>query len=295
MFEKVRSLFGSGGVDTREVSGARNLVVRGFAESHPGMAREVNEDRVALHLRGLAQADRATLAVVADGMGGSRGGEVASELAIQLIPRLFFESTLGMPQALEQAIQTAGREIFEHARRNPTLEGMGTTCVALAIDPPFAWVAWVGDSRLYLIREGRLMQLTEDHSVVQEMVRRGLLTPDEAVHHSDRNLVTRSLGVHQSVEVGEREKPLLLKSGDAFLLCSDGLTDMLQAQDLLSAIEGVPVDIACKSMIWEANRRGATDNVSAIVLTLSEPGSGGGGDLSATREFNLSRLFKETR
>jgi serine/threonine protein phosphatase PrpC len=124
MFEKVRSLFGSGPVDTRELSDARNLVVRGFAESHPGMTREVNEDRVALHLLGSsllasnlrepdrrepAQADRATLAVVADGMGGSRGGEVASELAIQLIPRLFFESTAGVALALEQAIQTAGR------------------------------------------------------------------------------------------------------------------------------------------------------------------------------------------
>jgi protein phosphatase len=148
---------------------------------------------------------------------------------------------------------------------------------------------------LYLVRDGKLVQLTEDHSVVQEMVRSGLLTDEQASRHDDRNLVTRSLGVHKKVEVGIREEPFLLRSGDQFLLCSDGLTDVLTSADLLSAIQSVPVDIACKSLISEANRRGASDNVSAIVLTLTEPGSAGKADLAPTREFHLSKDLRETR
>ncbi len=295
MFEKVRSLFGSGHANARELAAARNLVVRGFAESHPGMARQVNEDRVALHVPQPYRPDRATLALVADGMGGVRGGDTASELAIQMIPRLYFESADSPGRALEQAIQTTGREIYAQAQRNPHLEGMGTTCAALVVIPPYAWVAWVGDSRVYLVRGGKLAQVTEDHSVVQEMVRKGLLTQDEADHHDDRNLVTRSLGVHRKVEVEVREEPLTLRAGDGFLLCSDGLTDVLTAEDLLTAIQGVPVDIASKTLISEANRRGATDNISAIVLTLTEPASAGITDLAATREYDISKRLRQTR
>ena len=293
MFDRVRSMFNPAQEDPPEIDAARNLEVRGFSDSHPGAVRPMNEDRVALHIPQPYRPEQPTLALVADGMGGARGGEVASELAIQLIPRLFFASNASPERALEQAIQSAGREIFEHARRKPELNGMGTTCVATVIIPPYAWVAWVGDSRLYLIRAGRLMQLTEDHSVVQEMVRKGMITEDEAAHHSDKNLVTRSLGVHKSVEIGARAKPVQLQPGDSLLLCSDGLTDVLMPEDLVSAIDAIPVDIACKSLISEANRRGAGDNVSAIVLSISPPSSSA--DLLATREFDATKVRRITR
>src|SRR5262249_55896525 len=151
---------------------ASNLAVEGFAHTDAGTVRSVNEDSVALHF-GVPGGSSATLALVADGMGGTSGGAIASDIAAKSIPRLFFESTLKPKKALERAIVSAGRQIWEVAQQNPELEGMGTRCVALVISPPLAWAAWVGDSRLYVVRDAAIARLTRDHSVVEEMIRSG--------------------------------------------------------------------------------------------------------------------------
>ena len=268
-----------GGVDsaTRQVPALAPVEILVAVESHVGRVRTVNED--AVFIARPTPAEGATsgsvLALVADGMGGSEGGEVASRIASECISRLYLSSARRGPKALRSAIQGANAEIHSRAQQNQALRGMGTTCVVLAIDPPIAWAAWVGDSRLYLIREGKIFQMTQDHSVVQEMVRRGMLSPEQAAAHEERNLVTRALGCHPKVDVAVWDDPFALRQGDRFLLSTDGLHDLLPDPDLLEIVRSASIDVACAGLIAEANRRGGHDNISAVLVEVAEPRSSG--------------------
>jgi protein phosphatase len=243
-----------------------------WADSHVGRVRTVNEDSVYFtQPENAVQSDgRGVLAMVADGMGGSQGGAVASQIASSRIPALYFDSGVAAPKALRRAMQAANSEIYERAKQEAHLAGMGTTCVALALNPEIAWVAWVGDSRLYLIRDGKIFQMTEDHSVVQEMVRRGLLTASQAVAHEERNLVTRALGSHRKVEVAVWDQPFPVRIGDRFLLCTDGLHDLLPDADVLDIAGSAAIDVSCSALIAEANRRGGHDNISVVLVEVTD-------------------------
>jgi PPM family protein phosphatase len=253
--------------------------VEAAVRSDIGRLRQRNED---------AYLVKDSLFVVADGMGGHRGGDVASSLALETI-----ES--GAPddvtlQGLVEDIKRANQAVLERGEADRNLRGMGTTITALLVEDGRAHVAHVGDSRAYLLRDGALQQLTEDHTLVQRMVREGRLTEDEAAHHPQRSVLTRALGVEEEVPVDELT--LDVHSGDRLLLCTDGLTTMIdrgRIQKILA--REMDPQAACDKLIDAANRAGGDDNITVIVLDFVEDGSDPGS--TPTRSSAVSREARD--
>jgi serine/threonine protein phosphatase PrpC len=234
------------------------------ASTDVGMIRQGNEDNF------FAEADdRRGVFVVADGMGGHAAGEVASEMAVQIIARhlLPLGSAVddGADALVIKAMQDANRAIFERMLAETDKQGMGTTASVMVLSDTGYLIGQIGDSRVYLLRDGALTQLTKDHSYVQEQVDAGLLTPEQARYHPYSNVITRCVGASDQVEADLFTGPV--RVGDVFLLASDGLTGMvddrrLQALLLARSGPGRIVD----SLIAEANGRGGLDNITAIVI-----------------------------
>jgi len=232
----------------------------------PGRVRGQNEDNIAF-------VPDAGLAVVADGMGGHQAGEVASKLAVDVITHHIIETLAdsGANGAAEiksvgEAIQLANRAIYDHARNQPEYAGMGSTVVVTLFYDDKLCVGHVGDSRLYRFRNNLLEQITQDHSVVQELVSRGLVTAEEARQSVNKNLVTRALGVDPAVTPDISEHAL--QDDDIYLLCSDGLNDVLADGDIeMMLIEHRrQLEDAVQHMIDMANDRGGPDNISVILI-----------------------------
>ncbi|WP_337171656.1 Stp1/IreP family PP2C-type Ser/Thr phosphatase [Gemmatimonas aurantiaca] len=238
----------------------------------PGCVRELNEDALLLRVPDSERAMRqhGVLALVCDGMGGHEAGEVASALARDTIVHTLDVNDTQLPDALVQAIQAANRAIHDAGRRQPALRGMGTTCCALILRDGAAWCAHVGDSRCYLLRGGDLLLMTEDHSAVMDMVRRGILSLEEARHHPDKNVISRALGSHASIEVSSWNHPFIVQPDDVFLLCSDGLYDLVSDEDIRTVMtHGLPhAQVACDRLIALARERGGLDNISAVIVHL---------------------------
>ena len=234
------------------------------ARSDVGMIRSGNEDNF------FAEADeRRGVFVVADGMGGHAAGEVASEMAVQIVARNLLGLATVLDRAaaekLEQAMRDANRAIYDRMLAEVDKQGMGTPASVLVLSDNQFLIGQIGDSRIYLLRDGALTQLTKDHSYVQEQVDAGLLTPEQARYHPYSNVITRCVGASESVEADIYEGEM--KPGDVFLLASDGLTGMvddrrLQAMLLARSGPGRIVD----ALIAEANGRGGLDNITAIVI-----------------------------
>ncbi|MBV8517570.1 MAG: Stp1/IreP family PP2C-type Ser/Thr phosphatase [Acidobacteria bacterium] len=204
------------------------------------------------------------LLIVADGMGGHRGGATASRLAAETVKAQFLGSeTRDIATALRQSLARANSRIYTEAQSNPELRGMGTTTSALAVRNGKGWLAHVGDSRIYRVRDGAIEQLTEDHSLVASMVREGLLTPAEAETHPRRNVLQRSMGVAEDVDIDVRG-PIELREGDTFILCSDGLHGLVKEPELRE-IAALPIENAAEEFLKRALDRGAPDNVTVIV------------------------------
>lgn len=241
------------------------------ASTDPGRVRPQNEDSCATFER----ADGARLLVVADGMGGHRGGATASRLTVDELGRAFAAADAVSDRWLDEAIRDANREVHAVAERDPNLVGMGTTVVAvLAVPDGEAWVAHVGDSRAYRLRDGVLEPLTEDHSVVAEMIRRGVLRPEEAATHPRRNEILRSVGVDATVE--PEITAVELRPGDRILLCSDGLCGVVPDDEIGALIAASSPEGAVAAAIEAANELGGPDNITAIVAAVEPPGAGSG-------------------
>lgn len=243
------------------------------AATDVGRKRSGNEDSYAVEVMAPA-GDRpgVTLLVVCDGMGGSNAGEVASRMTVDTVLRAFAEDpSPDAGEALGRAVQMANGEVWEHNRSRADLQGMGTTCTALAIRPEEAVVAHVGDSRAYLVRGGRIRQITQDHSLVAQLVARKQITPEEARKDPRRNVVTRSVGVAPAVEpdVVRLEEPP--RPGDTFLLCSDGLHGQLSDLDLARIASGESLERACRELIRLGNERGGPDNITVLLARLEAP------------------------
>jgi serine/threonine protein phosphatase PrpC len=225
-----------------------------------GRQRNANEDSFF---------SRAPIFVVADGMGGAQAGEVASKAAAEAFAG---ELAAAPPErVLRETIEAANRSIHEHARNDPGLAGMGTTITAVIVDPEAEEVAigHVGDSRAYRFRSGRLERLTRDHSLVEEMRRKGQLTEAQAEDHPQRSIITRALGPEPEVEVDLQTVPA--QAGDVFLICSDGLTTMLdddQIARLLSRASSMQT--AVRALVDEANRAGGRDNITVVLFRLED-------------------------
>jgi serine/threonine protein phosphatase PrpC len=232
-----------------------------------GRQRRDNEDNAYV---------RAPLFVVADGMGGAQAGEVASKLAVEEFHRELPQD--GTPEErLATRVQSANRRIYEVSRTEHEHAGMGTTLTAVYLDDVDLAVAHVGDSRAYIFRDGALTRLTQDHSLVEELVRRGKLTEEQAAEHPQRSIITRALGIELDVEVDTWTYPA--RAGDVVLMCSDGLTSMI-GEDQITEILGTEtnLDRAGERLIAEANEAGGRDNITVVLFRLEDLGSDAGVD-----------------
>lgn len=212
---------------------------------------------------------RAPIFVVADGMGGAQAGEVASKAAADAFDRDLPEAP--PEQVLRETIEAANRRIHDHARSDPSLAGMGTTITAAIVDAAGEEVAigHVGDSRAYRLRGGRLEQLTRDHSLVEELRRKGQLTEAQAEDHPQRSIITRALGPEPNVQVDVQTVPA--QAGDVFLLCSDGLTTMLPDERIAHLLGGAgSMTAAVRALVDEANEAGGRDNITALAFRLED-------------------------
>jgi protein phosphatase len=264
------------------------LPVTGTMLSHPGRVRELNEDVVAYALAGEAgtPAGHRTLALVADGMGGHAAGEVASRIAADTVLRLYFELKGSPPEVLAKCLTAANRAIHDHSRTDPRCAGMGTTCTVLALRDGAAFLAHIGDSRAYLLSGGKLRQVSDDHSLVAQLVREGALTEEEAARSPERNVIMRALGTEPLAEPTIWRRGYPLQAGDTFVLCSDGLSDLVDDATIGETVGHLPPFEACQALIDAALTAGGTDNVSVGVFVV-------GGDrlppdgLRATRPVEL--------
>ncbi len=234
-------------------------VAEHYAITDTGLQRRANEDSM------LA---RAPLFVVADGMGGAQAGEVASRIAVETFGedgRDFSDPE----QALTAHAHAANARIHELSHSDAAHAGMGTTLSAVYVGEQDVTIAHVGDSRVYCLREGELLRLTDDHSLVDELIRQGRLTPEEAEEHPQRSIITRALGPEASVEVDTRS--FKARAGDLYLLCSDGLTSMVGEPRMAQLmLERRSLRDIGQALIAEANREGGRDNITAVLLRVEE-------------------------
>ncbi len=251
--------------------------IRSVGSTDVGKVREHNEDTIGV------DADIGLL-VLADGMGGYNAGEVASGIAVKTVMSLVKEaierqdltaddkeSGLSRPSiVLRDSIMRANKIIYQTAKTQPQCEGMGTTIVACLFFDNKVAIAHVGDSRLYRLRASRFEQMTLDHSLLQELVDRGFYSQEEAARASNKNYVTRALGVEPSVEVEIHEEPAL--KGDYYVLCSDGLSDMIEDEDIHLTIStfSASLETIAKQLIQLANDNGGRDNVSVVLAQVAE-------------------------
>jgi len=244
--------------------------------SDTGLVRDNNEDAcggIVPEDSGRLQSHGA-LFVVADGMGGHRGGEIASRMAVDTIQSVYYASPGADPvRDLVGAFDAANEQILNLAMTDSTLFGMGTTCTALVLRDGMAHFAHVGDSRAYLYRGGSLHQVTQDHSLVGEMVRSGIISDEDARVHPKRNVITRSLGVQQSIVTDTPETPMVLEGDDVFVLCSDGLTSYATSDDISNAVAKLDPTAACRELVDVANQRGGRDNITVMVVALRNNGA----------------------
>ena len=242
-------------------------MIRSYAMTDIGRTRAVNQDYVFSCVEPIGNLPN--LFIVADGMGGHRAGDFASSYSVKKILESISLSLQKHPKKIFQdAIEYANRELIEKSKTNPDLKGMGTTIVALTIEGDRAYVANVGDSRLYLM-EDTLTQITEDHSLVQEMIRIGELTKETARNHPDKNIITRAVGAGREIVVDFFEVPLTKNS--ILLMCSDGLSNMVEDEQLALLLKSAetPEKIG-KKLIETANRNGGKDNIAVIVINSGE-------------------------
>ena len=230
----------------------------GFA-THPGRKRRHNEDSYVVEPPVFA---------VADGMGGAKAGEVASGLAASALKETGTDGS--GEERVTQLIQEANRRVFRRANEDREASGMGTTMTVALVEDGRVVFGHVGDSRAYLIRDGSIEQLTDDHSLVAELVRSGRLTPEEAEAHPQRSVITRAVGTEPDVDVDTFT--IEPEDGDLFLICSDGLTDMVDDGTIIDAIERHRDDLdeAAKALVGAANRVGGEDNITVLLVEVGE-------------------------
>jgi serine/threonine protein phosphatase PrpC len=288
MFGKKRAAE-SGGGETRQCEApAPAFELAASVQTDKGCVREINEDsgRLVRPSDPAQLARKGTLVVVADGMGGHSAGEVASQLAVESVTRLYYESADEPGEALRASVAEANRRIHEAAAADESKHGMGTTCTALALCAGTAYAAHVGDSRLYMLRAGQLYQLSEDHSAVNEMVKLGIITKEQARTHEDKNVILRALGTSPEVEVSTVE-PWGVREGDQYLLCSDGLYDLVLDGEIAAVLaEAGDVHAAGERLIAMAKERGGHDNITAGIIAIMPEGTAAAGaeDAPTTRE-----------
>jgi protein phosphatase len=248
-----------------------SFVIQAAGITDIGLVRKNNEDNFGYDLRH-------GVFVVCDGMGGQQAGELASKIAVDTMLEFFRQNSGAVPPvggasfegvspravALASAVQTANQAIHESAAQDPNHRGMGSTLVAVAVEGGIFSIANVGDSRIYLIRKNEVVQLTNDHSLVMEQVRRGLITIEEAQNSKMQNVIIRALGTEDSVEPDLADHEL--NSGDVLLLCSDGMSRYVTEEKMAELTNQESLDKACADLIEAAKGGGSDDNITCLLL-----------------------------
>jgi protein phosphatase len=239
-----------------------------------GMKRQNNEDNYLIN-------DELAVYVVCDGMGGHAGGEYASQIAVttveEVLSNIRDESTdvdsatdeQITQEKIKYAVRLAGKRIYERAQADPEFRGMGTTAVILLFRKGMAYLAHVGDSRGYLIRGGEITQRTEDHSWVNEQIKAGLITSETAKHHRFRNIITRSLGFQEEVEIDTQV--MRAEAGDLYLLCSDGLSNLVEDREIRDLLVEKSFQETARDLIDMACQRGGDDNITCVIARVDAP------------------------
>lgn len=236
-----------------------------YGKTDIGKRRSTNQDCFSI----TALPDGGVLAVVCDGMGGAKAGNVASGTAVDAISRyversyrigISFDSAVDI---LNKAILSANIEVYDNSLKNPELKGMGTTVVAAIASDDFTVIAHLGDSRAYIVGE-QITQITRDHSVVQSLIESGKLTPEEARVHPRKNVITKALGIEENVFPDNNRCDF--KIGETLLLCTDGLTNYVDAEVIKNIIESNPLEDVAQLLVDEANKNGGGDNITALVI-----------------------------
>jgi serine/threonine protein phosphatase PrpC len=258
------------------------------AATHPGMKGKANEDRYSVSAYRFTTDDHppSVLALLADGIGGHRAGEVAAQLAVENINKFVAQSLSNQPaQVLKQALTYTNQVILDHSKVNPTLAGMGTTCVCAWVIGDQLYATSVGDSRLYLQRGANLACLTTDHTWVQEALAQGSLMPDQVKGHPNAHIIRRFLGSMNTINPdmrlrldpvesdtqAEANQGLRLLPGDRLLLCSDGLTDLVQDGEILDILRTRQLESSPAQLIDLANQRGGHDNITVVAMEVPQP------------------------
>jgi len=234
-----------------------------YAITDIGRMRPINEDSYYAPLEG------ERFCAVADGMGGHNAGEVASALAVQVFSERMRQAERISAESLHSAVERANEAVYQQALENEGMSGMGTTFSALAQEGETAYLAHVGDSRIYLVRRGAIMQVTTDHTLVEEMVQKGLITPREARVHPKRNIITRALGTEERVQIDIVQMGVM--PGDAFFLCSDGMTNYVDEREILrTAMSERDWQDKLKHLVSIALENGGADNITALFAVFEE-------------------------
>lgn len=242
--------------------------MKSFSITDVGVKRKMNQDYVFCEENAVGSFPN--LFIVADGIGGHKAGDYASKTCVETVVNTIRNCSLRTPiSTMEKAIHEANGKLLEDAAGNQDLEGMGTTFVAAMIsEDKLLYVANIGDSRLYIITGSQIKQITEDHSLVEEMIRNGELSRKDARFHPNKNIITRALGTAKEVVADYFEVPLL--NGDVVLLCSDGLCDMMEDEDIMYIVRNCKnnIEAAAHQLIERANENGGKDNISIILIEI---------------------------
>ncbi len=260
-----------------------NPMTRGWMRVRPGIElagatdvgcqRENNEDRYSYWepANDGQFLQKGRLIIVADGMGGYEGGQEASRIAAEEVQEMYSAAPDGdVPATLGRAFQAAHEQIKRYAAAHPNLEGMGTTCTAAVLQGPDLYYAHVGDSRLYLVREGKIRRLTRDDSYVAKLVEQGVLNPKDAEMHPQRHILTAALGAGEDVLPEVSADPIPLGAGDVLVLCTDGLWGLVSDEEIQEVVEQELPEEACRRLIEIARQRGGPDNITVQVLRVSK-------------------------
>ncbi|HXW12873.1 MAG TPA: Stp1/IreP family PP2C-type Ser/Thr phosphatase [Terriglobia bacterium] len=255
--------------DNEEMEARPGVEVAGMSDV--GCQRQNNEDRYGYWeaTSDVEFEDKGRLAVVADGMGGHEGGQDASRIAVDAIRELYATSRVGDPQALlTAAFREAHERIHQFAAKRPELRGMGTTATAIVLRANQLYYSHIGDSRLYMVRGGRITRLTHDHSYVGSLVDNGFITSEEAETHPQRHILMAALGAGQEFSPEGPEHPIPLQSGDVLVLCTDGLWGLVGDDELEHTVAAMRPADACRALVGLAKERGGHDNITVQVLRL---------------------------
>jgi protein phosphatase len=263
----------SSGAPANAIASTRpaSLRLAGAMLTDVGCVRSTNQDSVAFVVPpegGAGEQD--CLLLVADGMGGHAAGEVASALAAEVVRRVFYSLSGAVPERLRAAFQAANAAILEYSQKEPDCAGMGTTCTTLAVRDGRAWLAHVGDSRAYAVRDGAVTQLTQDQTLVARMVREGTLTQAEAKASEYTNVILQALGTQQTVEPEIWDDGLPLHAGDSLVLCSDGLYNLVADEIIARTATTLPPLDACQALIANACAAGGHDNISVGIFRVDQ-------------------------